>query len=54
MLSLYCKKNEVLSFSSSHQEIGGDWGLKENKVCWSHLGLLDLRGGLEGCFVSLR
>lgn len=32
MLNLYCKKNEVLSFSNSHQEIGGDWGLKENSL----------------------
>lgn len=54
MLSLYCKKNEILSFSNRHQEIGGDWGLKESQVCCSHLALVDLRGGLQGFFISLK
>lgn len=54
MLNLYCKKNEVLSFSNSHQEIGGDWRLKENKACWSHLAVVDLKGGLQGFLISLR
>lgn len=51
MLSLYCKKNEVISFSNSHQGTGSNWGLKEERKSARHIWVRMIwGGGLEGFF----
>ena len=51
MLILYRKKNEVISFSNSHQGTGSNWGLKEERKTASHIWVWLIWGvGLEGVF----